>query len=82
MMNQTKVCFRIGTPLRLRINPQLGEREVSRLSPELDGGLYLWSPEKIRLLRRFGTLWRSRSRAVHVVTANLVLCAVATVFSS
>jgi len=37
MMDETEVVFRKYAPLGLRIHSQFGERELSRLPPELDG---------------------------------------------
>lgn len=78
MVNQTEVGLCIRLPLRLRVDTKLWERKFSCLSPLLDGSLDLWGPEKIGLLhslRRFG---HHGSGAIHVVTANLMLGAVAT----
>ena len=77
MVHQTEVNRRQGAPLRLWVYSELGERELSRLSPEFDGGLDLGRPEQVGLLWRLGRLWHHGSWTVHVVAANLVLGAVA-----
>ena len=56
---------------------KLGERKLSRLSPELDGGLDLRRPEQVGLLGRLRRFWHHGSWTVHVVAADLVLGAVA-----
>jgi hypothetical protein len=79
MMDKPEIGLGEDSPLRLRVHSQFRERELSRLPPEFDGSIDFRRPEEVGLLRR---LWRFRndcSRVVHVVTADLVLCAVSTV---
>jgi hypothetical protein len=77
MMYQTEINRRQGTPLRLWVYSKLGERKLSRLSPEFDGGLDLRRPEQVRLLRRLRRFGHHGSWTVHVVAADLMLGAVA-----
>lgn len=77
MVNQAKVGLCICLPLRLRVDSKFGERKLSSLSPQLDSGLYFWSPEKIGLLGSLGRFGHHGSRAVHVIAPNLVFGAVA-----
>jgi hypothetical protein len=77
MVYQTEINRRQGTPLGLWVYSKLGERKLSRLSPEFDGGLDLRRPEQVRLLRRLGRFGHHGSWTVHVVAADLMLGAVA-----
>lgn len=77
MVNETEVNRRQSTPLRLRVDSKLWERELAGLSPEFNGGLDLGCPEQVRLLGRLRRFWNHGSRAIHVVAADLMLCAVA-----
>lgn len=79
MMEQAEICLRIGLPLGLGVDSQLGKGEFASLPPQLDCGLNFWSPEKIGLL---GSLRRFRhhgSGAVHVIAPNLVFGTIAAV---
>jgi hypothetical protein len=77
MVHQTEINRRQGAPLRLWVHAKLRERELSRLSPEFDGGLDLGRPEQVGLLGRLRRFRHHGSRAIHVVAADLVLGAVA-----
>lgn len=76
MMYQAQIGSVHGAPLRLRVHSKLGERKLPRLGPELDGSFDLWSPQQIRLLRRRGRVWHHGCWAIHVVTTNLMFCAI------
>jgi hypothetical protein len=73
VMYQTKISRRQGAPLWLRIHSELGKGKLSRLSPDLDGGLDVGRPEQIGLLRRLRRLWHHGGRAVHIVATDLML---------
>ena len=75
-MDQTQVGLGENAPLRLRIHPQFGKRELSSLPPELNSGIDLGGPEKIGLLGRLWRLGDHCCRTVHVVAADLVLRAI------
>ena len=77
MVYQTEINRRQSAPLWLGVNSKLWEGELSRLSPEFDRSLNFWCPEQVGLLRRLRRFWHHGSGAVHVITADLVLGAVA-----
>lgn len=77
MVDETEVNRRQGTPLRLRVYPELWEGELARLSPEVNGGLDLGCPEQVGLLGRLRRFWHHGTGTVHIVAADLMLGAVA-----
>lgn len=79
-MDQTKVGFGVSSPLGLRVDSQFRKWEFASLSPKLNGGINLCRPQKIWLLTRLGRFRHQCLRTVHVVTTNLVLCAISTLW--
>jgi hypothetical protein len=76
-MYQTKIRRCQCAPLWLWVYTEVRERKLSRLSPDLDGGLDLRRPEKIGLLRRLGTFWHHGSRTIHVIATDLMFGTIA-----
>lgn len=76
MVDEAEVRLGVESPLRLGIHAQFRKGKLASGLPDVDRGLDLRSPEEIGLLSTFWTVRSSRGRAVVVVTADLVLCAV------
>lgn len=80
MMYEAQVHHGQGPPLWVRIDAKLWEGKLARVSPKFNGGLDFWGPEQVGLLGRLRGFWQNGRGTVHVVAADLVLCAIAADF--